>query len=224
MSKKILLLLCLSMSFSWASDPHKALKEERYKYMKLYADEKRKQATYKKELNKLGNLKDIQNASLQLQYYTYVNKELLEEHSKFTRDNPNYEKKYLLWKKRYDYLVEQIPIVIKEREVEMKKYGNNNAKYNNLRKELLKLIEYADKNLTFHRVQLDNYKYDFSYKTPYYNSRFYIVFNSFDYNKDDLDTFNVIDTGEHKFYRTMTIPRVLTNGIYLTPLIDQGVE
>ena len=178
--KKLVFLLCLSMSVSWANtDPHKELKEERHKYMKLYVQEKMKQATYQKELNKLGNLKDIQNASTQLQYYTYVNKELLDKYNQLLilsnrswrccvkKVTSIYISPYthayyariannILLDKKIEFLSKDLPILNEQKKEITIKYNKIKQETSLLNDALRKLVKYTNNNDNFkyHKIKL----------------------------------------------------------------------
>ena len=114
---KSLFLLCIISSGVLATtnivDPYKEMKEERYKYMKLYADEKRKQAEYERQVPEL-DLRNMSNFYLtdkmldaQINYYKTLSLSLF--NGKYSVSPPDifyktqYYKRILGTEKVYEY-------------------------------------------------------------------------------------------------------------------------
>ena len=164
------------MSFSWANtDPYKEMKDERYKYMKLYVQERMKQMEYERQVPEL-DLKNMSNFYLsdkmldvQISYYEYLSKSLLNDNNvKFnyynTLANGFSEEDIELYKKRHEYLKKNVPLL----KVKFIKLMNSYVKLLKENKILAenqkRLINYINKEVKFIKV---------GFKSSNYSSRTY---------------------------------------------------
>ena len=241
---KRVILLCLFVSLgSWASnDPHKEMKDERYKYMKLYADEKRKQAEYEKEVPILKSMSNFylsdKMLNVQNNYYKYITFSYVKNNSYYTQlfnktyytltENDVNEKNYNLFVKRNNYLKKQIPLLKDEFVKSMHNYVKLAKIYIKLRDNRIKLINYAHKNLKYYVLNKKSYKvrknYTFvqSRNNYYYEPKISLIYSN--NNIKPILKYNLYSYSPFGFNGIINIPIYLVNGELMSPIITEVKE